>query len=270
MSPIKDETEPTNEDNMTNSTFDITINTDDTGPLSICIGRRTEGDDIRSLFGEDLMSDETLALVMAATAAAKATGESVTIGDVTVAPVTPVAPLFDEEFIAWSKGRAGQGRRTRLSHSGNVTQDVQATMPTAVFERTDYDGVVRRITLDASANITSHDGERRSYIYFKRTFTVERRLKDGGWGFHSTWAHADSHSILDVVEGHLGYSEDMLSIEWASLFGASYDSDRGYFTAIHEHGSSESGRRHAEAVASSLIGLGKHLNGAIVEWEVED
>tara|TARA_R110000751_G_scaffold3906_9_gene18256 strand:+ start:61 stop:492 length:432 start_codon:yes stop_codon:yes gene_type:complete len=143
-------------------------------------------------------------------------------------------------------------------------------MPTAVFERTDYDGVVRRITLDASANITSHDGERRSYIYFKRTFTVERRLKDGGWGFHSTWAHADSHSILDVVEGHLGYSEDMLSIEWASLFGASYDSDRGYFTAIHEHGSSESGRRHAEAVASSLIGLGKHLNGAIVEWEVED
>ena len=74
-------------------TFDITINTAKTGPLTT----RMDEDCIeREGFDEYAVSDETLALVMAATAAAKATGESVTIN---TSPdrgvtVTPVAPLF--------------------------------------------------------------------------------------------------------------------------------------------------------------------------------
>ena len=270
MSPIKDETEPTNEDNMTNSTFDITINTDDTGPLSTCMPV-TEGDDIRSLFGEDLMSDETLALVMAATAAAKATGESVTIGDVTVAPVTPVAPLFDEEFIAWSRKCAGHGYRIPPGkwQRGEVLQDVQATMPTLVFEDTDYNGVARRITVDAEATITSHDDERREHIYLRATFTVERQGKDGTWRFPRTWTPANCYRIPDVFDGHAFGGEDMLSLRWDSLFSASYDRDKGYFDAIHKHGSSATDRGHAYAVYSRLTNLHSHLDGALVEWEVQ-
>ena len=252
---------------MTNSTFDITINTAEMGPLTI---REHEDDIKRSNFDEEAVSDETLALVMAAMAAAKATGESVTINTspdrgVTVAPV---APLFDEEFIAWSKRRSGHGFRVAQSHRGEVLRDVRAVMPTLVFEHTDYDGVVRRITVDAEATITSHDGERREYVHLRRTFTVERQLKSGKWHYGWKWAPANSCPILDVVEDHCYGSEDILSLRWSSLFNAFYDFNNGYFDAI-ANGVSQVERGHAYAVRTSLTSLREHLDGACVEWEVQ-
>ena len=251
-----------------NSTFNITINTAETGPLTI---REREDDIKRSNFDEEFVSDETLALVMAALAAAKATGESVTINTspdrgVTVAPV---APLFYEEFIAWSKRRSGHGFRVAQSHRGEVLQDVRAVMPTLVFEHTDYDGVVRRITVDAEASITSYDGERREHVYLRRTFTVERRGKDGTWRSARKWTPANCGLILDVVEDHCYGGEDILSLRWASLFNAFYDFNHGYFDAIHEHGPSQIDRDHACAVRTSLTSLREHLDGALVEWEVQ-
>ncbi len=251
-------------------TFDITINTGDTGPLTI----REHGDDIkRSSYDEEVVNDVTLALIMAATAAAKATGESVTIGGGGYAcgvTVTPVAPLFSEEFTAWCVRRAGEARHIHSRPSRGIEHDLTATMPTATYENTDFEGVVRRIKVDVVATITSFDGDARSHICVRRTFTVERQLKDGGWGFERTWRNSDSHSVGEIVERYLGYGEDMSALQWSAFHWASHDMLKGYFSALHEHGSNATDRGHAYAVERSLIvDMSDAIGDALVEWEVQ-
>ena len=256
---------------MTPTTFDITIRdpSNTLPPHTTRVADVLPGNLSNHRTDFDVGTDEDLATIQVAYTAAHATGQAVTIGTITVAPV---ASLFTEEFTAWCDRHAGLESHYNTSRRHpELEHDLKATMPTAVYEDLDYNGTRRRIKVDAVANVTSYDGEERKLITVTRFFTVERQLKNGEWAFHRTWTHMTSRWINEIVAVYLNSGKGWSDLSWYDLNLAALDEMTGYFDYISAHGPSATDRGPAYAVKSSFLdGFAAALNNALVEWQVTD
>lgn len=191
---------------------------------------------------------------------------------------TPVpTSLFSEDFITWAD-RHASARSNFVPRPPSIDHDLTATMPTAVIEVECFERTWR-ITVDATAKISPIiEGCERDMIFIERTFTVERQLKSGGWGFAQTWTHHSSAFIVDLVStllvgwGHStrrGGPSTWCRLDWGHLDLLTANNMQGYFDALWDHGHSDTARYAAYAVKRSLLDWSLN-DDARVEWQRTD